>query len=342
MKKFLIGFWIVVPFWAFAQNHLIKNLVFEGAGIRGIAYSGVVQELENKNLLKNVQRVGGTSSGAITALLVSLGYSSNEIMQIVTNTPYRKFNDGRFFFFGGINRFQKYYGWYRGEQFEKWLSHLIKAKTGDENICFSELQKKGFKNLYVTGTSLNKQSLVVFSHENYPYMKVKDAIRISMSVPLYFEAVFIDKAGTIIKHPGNKQGLDIMVDGGFVANFPIKIFDSTKYFNPSLPNTFSPNPETLGFRIDRDDQIQNDTASKSLAPMEINSLKEYFGAFYNIIIENLNRQTLTKEDWQRTVSISDGNIGPRVRKLLKEETETLIRNGSAATRLYCALWCNSN
>lgn len=333
MKILITCFWICTSFGATAQNHSIKNLVFEGAGIRGIAYSGVIKELENRNILKNVQRVGGTSSGAITALLLSLGYSSDEITGIVESTPYKKFNDGRFFFFGGINRFQKYYGWYRGEQFEKWLSNLIKAKTGNENISFTQLKERGFKNLYVTGTCLNKQSLVIFSHENYPNMKVKDAVRISMSIPLYFEAIFIDESGKIIKHPKDKRELDVMVDGGFTANFPIKIFDSTKYFEPAKPNIFSSNPETIGFRIDRDEQIRNDDTIRSLAPMEINSLKEYFGAFYNIIIENLNRQTLTREDWERTISISDGNVAPRVRRLSKTEVQTLIKNGSTAIQL---------
>ena len=36
------------------SNHLlgqpiIKNLVFEGAGVRGIAYAGAIKTLENKN-----------------------------------------------------------------------------------------------------------------------------------------------------------------------------------------------------------------------------------------------------------------------------------------------------
>ena len=66
--------------------------------------------------------------------------------------------------------------------------------------------------------------------------------------------------------------------------------------------------------------------------MQIISLKNYFGAFYNIVIENLNRQTLTKEDWQRTISISDGNVAPRVRKLPKEEVDILIYNGAVATK----------
>jgi NTE family protein len=135
-------------------------------------------------------------------------------------------------------------------------------------------------------------------------------------------------------HPKNKAGLDVMVDGGFTANFPIKIFDSTRYFNQDGPNLFVPNPETIGFRIDRSDQIQNDAEGKALAPVYINSFKQYLGAFYNIIVENLNRQTLTKEDWQRTVSISDGNVGPKIRKLSAEEVKVLINNGMLATKNY--------
>ena len=318
---------------SFSQSK-VCNLVFEGAGIRGIAYSGVIKELEKQNLLKDIQRVGGTSSGAITALLLSIGYSGDEITSIVTNTPYNKFNDGRFFFVGGINRLDKYFGWYRGQKFEKWVSELIRNKVGDENITFQQLKQKGYKDLYVTGTCLNRQSLVVFSYENYPEMKVKDAIRISMSIPLYFEAVFIDSTGNIVHHPKNTSGLDIMLDGGFTANFPIKLFDSTKYFNPYSANSFATNPQTIGFRIDRSDQIQNDEEGKSLAPLEIHTMKQYLGAFYNIIIENLNRQTLTKEDWHRTVSINDGNVAPRVKKLPKNEVDVLIHNGMLGTQNY--------
>ena len=325
---------LLTSFFCHAQSTPVRNLIFEGAGIRGIAYSGAIKELEARNILKDVQRVGGTSSGAITALLLSIGYSADEIASIITSTPFRRFNDGKFFFVGGINRFHKYFGWYRGEKFEKWLSKLIEAKTTNANSTFRELKQRGFKDLYVTGTCLNKQSLIVFSNENYPNMKVKDAIRISISIPLYFEAVFIDSSGKIIHHPKNKTGLDVMVDGGIIANFPIKIFDSTKYLNASKSNSFTPNSQTIGFRIDREDQIHNDTSGKSLAPMEINSLKDYFGAFYNIVIENLNRQMLTREDWLRTVSISDGNVAPRVRRIPKEDVTILMNNGAIATKKY--------
>jgi hypothetical protein len=74
----------------------VENLVFEGAGIKGVAYSGVIKELERTGIISNVKRVCGTSAGAITSLMVSIGYSSSEIYQIISETKFQKFNYGQF------------------------------------------------------------------------------------------------------------------------------------------------------------------------------------------------------------------------------------------------------
>jgi len=75
----------------YAQN-TIKNLVFEGAGVRGIAYAGAIKELENNKLISQIEKVGGTSAGAITAMMLALGYSSDEIGEIISQTKLNKFN----------------------------------------------------------------------------------------------------------------------------------------------------------------------------------------------------------------------------------------------------------
>ena len=330
MKKFFVfALSCFLSFALPAQENSIKNIVFEGAGIRGIAYCGAIQALEDRGMLPAIEKVGGTSAGAITALCVSLGYSADEITDLLYSTKFSKFNDGRFFFIGGINRVNKYFGWYRGEKFVKWIEKIIEKKTGNANISLEELYNKGFKDLYITATILNEQRLVILSRKTYPRMRVKDAIRISISIPFYFEAVFIDKEGKTIRHPKNKEGLDIMIDGGFVGNFPIKIFDSV--VNKGSSESVIVNNSTLGFRVDNDKQIENDKQQKNLAAMRVTNLKEYGRAFYNIIIENLNRQTLSDSDWKRTVSISDGAVRPRIRKLSKAEITVLIENGRAAT-----------
>ena len=324
MKTLFIHFLLILSHQTILaqSNSEVENLAFEGAGIRGIAYCGAIQELESRSMMGSVERVAGTSAGAIIALMVCLGYSGKDIEELIGKTNFKNFNDGRYLFIGGINRLNKYFGWYRGKVVETWLEKIIEQKIGNPEITFEELHQKGFKDLYVTGTCLNKQKLIIFSYQSYPNMKVKDAVRISMSIPLYFEAVFIDANGRIVQHPKQKQGLDVMVDGGITGNFPIHVFDTIN------------KPATIGFRIDSDDQITNDQEQKDIASMPITNLKQYGNAFYNIIIENLNRQQLTREDWERTVSISDGNIGPKIRKLSMKEINTLIENGRTAMKNY--------
>ena len=76
----ILLFLICLPFLSFSQkNYNYKNLVLEGGGIRGLAYPGVLQVLEEKSILKNIEKVAGTSAGAIIALMVGLGYNSHDI-----------------------------------------------------------------------------------------------------------------------------------------------------------------------------------------------------------------------------------------------------------------------
>ena len=41
-----------------------KNLVFEGGGVKGIAYAGALQVLEQQTIMPDIKRVAGTSAGA--------------------------------------------------------------------------------------------------------------------------------------------------------------------------------------------------------------------------------------------------------------------------------------
>lgn len=58
-----------------------ENLVFEGGGVKGLAFISALRALEEGNVisLDHIKRVGGTSAGAMTALLVGLGFSFDEI-----------------------------------------------------------------------------------------------------------------------------------------------------------------------------------------------------------------------------------------------------------------------
>ena len=337
----IVLFLVLLSFRGYGQDCAIRNLVFEGAGIRGIAYAGVIDELEKHDKLQDIEKVGGTSAGAITALMVSLGYSSKEIGDIISSTRFNKFNDGRFMFVGGLARMSRQFGWYRGERFTEWISKIIEDKTGNPEITFEEFSSKGYKNLYITATCLNKQKLIIFSKENYPQMKVKDAVRISMSIPLYFKAVFIDSTGSVFRKPGKTRDLDIVVDGGIIGNFPIFMFDAIEVDSAGR-NQRIPNHHTLGVRIDSDQQIQNDAVSQELVPIKIQDFNDYLSAFYILIIENLNRNELTEQDWSRTLSVSSVGISPRIKRLSGEQKEKLINSGREFTSGYLKQRCEGS
>jgi len=330
IKKLPSVFFFLLVYATSANAQQCKNLIFEGAGVRGIAYVGAIKYFEERRLLDTIQAVGGTSAGAITALALSLGYTSAELERLIYETKLQKFNDGRFFFMGGIARMNKRFGWYRGKAFLKWIENVIREKTGNAEISFREMHDRNFKDLYVTGTSLNHQKLLVFSWKTYPSMKVKDAVRISMSIPLYFEAVIIDSLGHILKK-ADENYYDITVDGGLTGNFPIAMFDSV-FVDDTTQRI--PNRQTLGLRIDTPGQIEYDSLQAGLAPIPVTRSRHYVASFYNYVIENLNRGTLTREDWKRTISISSGTIGPKIRKLSPEEKDLLINNGYRAAEVF--------
>ena len=70
-----------------------KNLIFEGGGVKGIAYVGAIKVLEEKGIMSNIVRVGGTSAGAINAVLVGLGYTSAQTLNIMNKLNFKKFMD---------------------------------------------------------------------------------------------------------------------------------------------------------------------------------------------------------------------------------------------------------
>jgi len=311
----------------------VENLVFEGAGIRGIAYCGALMELDERGILEHVKRVAGTSSGAITASLLSVGYTPQEIFDVIGNTDFAKFNDGRMGLAGGAFRLRKHMGWYKGNEFLHWLEGLIAVKTTSSDITFRQLYQLAkaspqYKELTVAATCLNHQTSLYFSAETFPDMRIVDAVRASMAIPLYYEPLIVDRQGRVISQDDMLPEHFLCVDGGFTANFIVSYYD-TKNADGSV--NYAP---TLGLRLDSDAQILNDTAARDLAFHDITDTRDFIGAFYYIIKETMNRQLLTQADWERTVSISDCAVPPKVKRLSNHEKDVLINSGRKGTRTY--------
>jgi len=301
----------------------IKNLVFEGGGIAGVAFSGALLQMEKDNLLKDFVRVGGTSAGAITATLLAVGYTAEEISVIISGTKFSSFQDDNFGVIRDSYRLIKNYGWYQGDAFKKWLSYYIMLKTNKPEITFSDLHYGyKYKSLYVMGTNLTKQRSEIYSESTTPNMPIVDAIRISMSIPLFFQC------------ERNVEG-DILIDGGITDNYPIKLFDKCRYYALNEDeNVFWDkdiyNPETIGFRVDTFTEINANDESWRNPSVNISNFKDYVKAIMTYTMEAANKRHLTTRDKDRTIFIDRDNIKAIDFNLTEEQIKLLIHNGKSA------------
>lgn len=187
---------------------MYKNLVFKGGGVRGIAYAGALRVLEDRGILTGVEKVAGTSAGAITAALVAVKYSAAGIKEIVSSLDFKSLEDS-----WDPLRVVSHYGLYAGDRALGWLETAISAQAGPK-ATFADLRARGFRDLHVVAASMNKQAAQVFSYNTTPMAVVSEAVRASMSIPFFFRAMQV-------------TGIDdLFVDGGTIWNYPLTIFDN--------------------------------------------------------------------------------------------------------------------
>jgi NTE family protein len=298
------------------------NLALEGGGVRGLAYAGCIEELQQRGLMDCIQNVAGTSAGAIAGCLISVGYTSEELKVLLADLNVQNFNDGKWFFLGGQARLRREYGWYRGDALEDWMEEIIYKKTNIRHLTFMQLHQlkltdRQFRDLYVTACNLSQQKLAVFGWQDYPNMEIATAVRVSASIPLYFRAVKLDSLG----HKSDTG--DVFVDGGFLINYPLTLFDSGRV-----------NPHSLGLKLERPEQIAYSLNDPGFAPYEITDLKSYMGALYTLTLESINRKMPIEDERSRTIYISTAGIAPRARTMNREQKEVLYENGRRAARAF--------
>lgn len=290
-------------------KNLVKNLVFKGGGVRGIAYMGALEVLEEIGLLKNIKRVAGTSAGAIAALAVSFKLSMkdtialfntlklSEVPQSVEKNVKLKFwqsKDGEC-----TRRFFKKYGWYSSKYFHEWLEEIIAVHCdGNSRATFEDFHRLGFRDLYIVVSNLSQERAEVFSRETTPQASVADAVRMSMSIPVFFEALQFD---------GENFGSgDLYLDGGLFDNYPMHIFDDEKFGKNSWFYRDGINWETIGLFLIPE---QSKEIKKIERPKDV-------WEFLNLTMINIYTSQQTASymtnpvDKYRTIEINDKGISP--------------------------------
>lgn len=316
-----------------------RNLIFEGGGVKGIAYVGAMQVLEQRGILKNVKRVGGTSAGAINALLFALGFDIPSQRKILESTEFKEFMDDSFGLIRDIRRLAKSFGWYKGDFFSGWVADLIKEKLGDKKATFKDLKTSKKPDLYMLGTNLSTGYSEVFSAERQPDMPIAEAVRISMSIPLFFAA----------KRFGPRD--DVYVDGGVMLNYPVKLFDrerhidmkkesvgarAAEYYNKENARFLLDNPgrsryvyncQTLGLRLDTSEEIALFRYNEPINSKKIKTFTDYARSLLSAIMQVQENQHLHSDDWQRTIYINTLDVKTTDFNLSDDKKEALLQEG---------------
>jgi len=331
-----------------------RNLVFEGGGVKGIAYIGAMQVLENRGILQHIQRVGGTSAGAINALLFALGYSIQEQKEILHSTDFNAFMDDSWGAIRDVRRLARDFGWHKGDFFNSWVGDRILGRLGNRHATFRDLQNANRPDLYVVGTNLSTGFAEFFSAERHPDMELATAVRISMSIPLFFAAVNHGPRG------------DVYVDGGVQLNYPVKLFDRERYidlanepaavrrtpyyneenarFQLDRPghSPYVYNRQTLGLRLDRKEDIGLFRYDEPLEGKPIKNFSDYARRLIGALMNAQENMHLHSDDWARTVYINTLDVGTTDFDVSDQTKQALIEEGIRGTESYFGWFDNQS
>lgn len=308
-----------------STNEECKTLVIGGGGSLIYSFVGVLNQMFTNKDLNQIVNCIGTSAGAIMAMLITSGATNEYITQMMSAYDIKTISDHSSWTVYNIYSIMKYFGYNKGEVALQWLEDTLEELTGNKDITFAQHYAQFKKNLVITGCNISKNIFRYFNRLTDPDMKISHAIRISMSVPLFFK-------------PFEYNG-DLYIDGGTTLNYPISfvVTDMFKLLNDYNPDIIGPNytgeimnvtkAQTnlydLDFDIAMNDMISKDFILKRTIGMKtfnkrtLNYIKpgsnygvhldfniySYCMAVMSMMTDAALREYIDEEMWARTIKI---------------------------------------
>lgn len=186
-----------------------SSIVLAGGAFKAISVIGVLQHLEEINLIRNLKNLIGTSAGAVICFMIGLGFSSTEMKSLLQEVV--KMEDFMKFSFDEFCSIMETYGIDSGERLELLFKKILHQKLFRKDITFLEFAKITGRNLVICVSNLTKEKGEYWCVDTTPNTSVIEALRISCSIPLIFAPV--------------KNNDMLYVDGGLYNNFPLSYLD---------------------------------------------------------------------------------------------------------------------
>jgi len=306
------------------SDKLKADAVFEGGGVKGIGLIGAVAVAEEKGY--QWVNVAGTSAGAIVAALLAAGYTAVELKEIMQGLDYNKFKDAstldKIPVLGPLTSLVLENGIYEGKFFENWIRGLLKQKNIE---TFGDLVLKEYRNEYtyrfklrVITSDISRGRLLVLPQDIAEFgvqpedLNVAFAVRMSMSIPFFYEPVTIRNIKT-------KQ-VSYIVDGGLLSNYPVWLFDSDEDI-PPWP--------TIGFKLVEPGEGK---------PHRIRGPISLLAALFSTMMEAHDARYIKDEHFSRTIPIPTLGIGTTEFDITREKSEALYQSGKDAAEKFFATW----
>ena len=316
------------------SNGNYVDLVFEGGGVKGIGLAGAYAVLEERGF--EAKNVAGTSAGAITAALIAAGYTADELREIIVSLDFRQFQDeaweDKIPLFDRTASILLDQGVYEGKRFYEWMKELLEAKgirTFRDLILEDFAEDPKYRSrLQVIASDVTGRRLLVLPRDAGQLglepddLEVAQAVRMSMSIPFFFEPVRVKNEKTDETHT--------IVDGGMLSNFPVWLFDCEADEDPEWP-TFGcllvePEPEkSVSTRLDKDDR-------------GFSALIDYIKAMAQTMMEAHDRLYVQQAQWARTIPIPTLGVGTTEFDITRERALRLYDSGRKATEDFLATW----
>ncbi|PSR16614.1 phospholipase [filamentous cyanobacterium CCP3] len=320
------------------------DAVFEGGGVKGTAFLGALRCFADAGI--KFRKVAGTSAGAITAAMVAAGFTVDQLEQDVLGpldyegqilsqkTSWLIWN-------GSPSDDLKQFPWmllrlmvarrrgqYSAEPFKKWLSgHLEQKLTTFAPFLqaqSADLEWYQKRDLKVVISDISCQEMRVLP-EDLPFydqepteFSVAEAVRLSMSIPLFFE-------------PGQLQNSTI-IDGGVLSNFPLWIYDAEPGQKPRCP--------TFGFRL-----VETLEDCEPGIPESAKPIRGALGIL-RAMVETMqvarDNHHIRKNEMGRIINIATGGISATQFDLTSADKDTLYRSGYQAAKAFLLAWSWDN
>ncbi len=315
------------------------DLVLEGGGVKGIGLVGALAVLEERGF--RPQNLAGTSAGAIAAALTAVGYSAAELREILGGLDFNSFKDegweDRVPIVGVPLSILKDEGIFEGRWLLEWLRELLAKRGvstfGDLVDEHSAEEPRYRYRLQVIASDITARRLLVLPRDAARFgidpdqLGVAEAVRMSMSIPIFFEPWrWVSKQDE--KQSGGAEE-HLIVDGGVLSNFPVWLFDSDG--EPPWP--------TFGLMLVEPEprkpvSVRLDSPGGGSHP----NIFDFVKALVQTMLEAHDRMYLENDSYARTIGVPTLGVRTTEFDLSHQRADQLYQSGRDAAEKFLETW----